>query len=94
MSMEIRPIRKHVLLLDDPDETVVDGVVVKTGMWRTNMDYLVIGVGTEEKAGFGQGDRVVLGDPNAGRRLKLDGIPMRLVRMAEVIGVLTDGEGD
>lgn len=86
--MELRPIRRHVLLLDDPAETTVGGVVVATGARRANMDYVVLRVGTEERAGFGQGDRVVLASPDAGRKLKLDGIPMRLVRTDEVIGVV------
>lgn len=86
--MELRPIKKHVLLLDDPDETIASGVVVRTSMHRTNMDYTVLRVGAEERCDFGQGDRVVLADPNAGRRLKIDGVPLRLVRVNEVIGVV------
>ena len=86
--MELRPIKRHVLLLDDPDETIANGVVVRTSMRRTNMDYMVLRVGTEEKCDFGQGDRVVLESPDAGRRLKIDGVPMRLVRVNEVIGVM------
>ena len=86
--MELRPIKRHVLLLDDPDETIANGVVVRTSMRRTNMDYMVLRVGTEEKCDFGQGDRVVLESPDAGRRLRIDGVPMRLVRVNEVIGVM------
>lgn len=86
--MELRPIKKHVLLLDDPDETNANGVVVRTPMHRTNMDYTVLRVGAKERCDFGQGDRVVLADPNAGRRLKIDGVPLRLVRVNEVIGVV------
>ena len=86
--MELRPIKRHVLLLDDPDETIANGVVVRTSMHRTNMDYMVLRVGAEERCDFGQGDRVVLADPNAGRRLKIDGVPLRLVRVNEVIGVM------
>lgn len=86
--MELRPIRRHVLLLDDPDEILVGGVVMKTAMRRANMDYFVLRVGAEERCGFGQGDRVVLASPDAGRRLKIDGVPMRLVRVSEVIGVV------
>ena len=86
--MELRPIKRHVLLLDDPDETNANGVVVRTSMHRTNMDYVVLRVGAEERCDFGQGDRVVLADPNAGRRLKIDGVPMRLARVNEVIGVI------
>lgn len=87
--MELRPIRRHVLLLDDdPFETVDGGIVVKTGVWRVNMDYYVLRVGTEENVDFGQGDRVILRTPDVGRKLRIDGTPMRLVRTDDVIGVL------
>lgn len=86
---QVRPIRRFVLLLDDTDETVQDGVIVRRGIsFGSNLDYTVLRVGTEEKCGFGQGDRVILCDPDAGRKLKLDGIPMRLVRVQDVIGVI------
>lgn len=87
---QLRPIRRHVLLLDDERETVNGGVVVRRGecSFGMNLDYTVLRVGTEEKCGFGQGDRVVLCDPDAGRKLKLDGIPMRLVRVQDVIGAV------
>lgn len=88
MDLPIRPIRRFVLLLDDPDETVVCGVVVKTGIWRTNMDYYVVRVGTEEKVDFGQGDRVILSSPNVGRKVRLCGCPFRLVRVEDVIAVV------
>ena len=89
MTLNIRPIRKHVLLLDDdPFETTEGGIVVKTGIWRTNMDYYVLRVGTEEHADFGQGDRVILRTPDVGRKLKVDGVPMRLVRKEDIIGVV------
>lgn len=67
-----------------------NGVVVKRGgmSFGMNLDYTVLRVGTGEKCGFGQGDRVVLCDPDAGRKLRLDGIPMRLVRVRDVIGVV------
>ena len=88
MELNVRPVRRFVILLDDPDETVVGGVVVKTDGRSPNMDYYVVRVGSEEKAPFGQGDRVVLSDPWAGRKVRLDGIPLRVVRVQDVIGVI------
>lgn len=88
MELNVRPVRRFVVLLDDPDETVVGGVVVRTGGRSQNLDYYVIRVGSEENASFGQGDRVVLADPWAGRKIKLDGIPLRVVRVQDVIGVI------
>lgn len=89
MDLKLRPIKRFVLLLDDdPVETVVGGIVVKTGIWRTNMDYAVLRIGTKEHVDFGQGDRVILRTPDVGRKLRLDGVPMRLVKVEDVIGVV------
>lgn len=88
MKLPVRPIRRFVLLLDDPEETVVNGVVVKTGIWRTNMDYFVVRVGTDEDVDFGSGDRVILSSPDVGRKIRLDGVPYRLVRTTDVLAVI------
>lgn len=90
METRLRPIKRFVLLLDDPVETVENGVVVRLpeSGWRTHMDYLVVAVGTEEHVDFGAGDRVVLRHPNAGRSLRWGGAPHRLVRVDDIIGVV------
>lgn len=88
-SPRLRPLDRFVLLADDPDETVENGVVVRLpeSGWRTHMDYAVVMVGVKEHADFGAGDRVVLRHPNAGRSLMWNGVPHRLVRMDDIIGV-------
>ena len=88
-SPRLRPRSRFVLLADDPDETVENGVVVRLpeSGWRTHMDYAVVMVGVKEHADFGAGDRVVLRHPNAGRSLMWNGVPHRLVRMDDIIGV-------
>lgn len=88
-SPRLRPLSRFVLLADDPDETVENGVVVRLpeSGWRTHMDYAVVMVGARERADFGAGDRVVLRHPNAGRSLVWNGVPHRLVRMDDIIGV-------
>ena len=88
-SPRLHPLSRFVLLADDPDETVENGVVVRLpeSGWRTHMDYAVVMVGVNERADFGAGDRVVLRHPNAGRSLMWDGVPHRLVRMDDIIGV-------
>lgn len=88
MKLNLKPIKRFVLLLDDEEETVVNGIVVKAGVWRTNMDYYVLRVGTEENCDFGQGDRVVLRTPDVGRKLRYGGVPMRLVKKEDIIGVV------
>lgn len=89
MELNVRPIKRFVLLLDDdPDETRDGCVVIKTGIWRTNMDYTVVRVGSSERCDFGQGDRVVLRTPDVGRKLRLEGVPMRLVKTEDIIGVV------
>lgn len=87
--MEIRPIKRFVLLLDDPADTVTDGgIIVHRDFGSDSLDYYVLSVGTNERCPFDTGDRVIVSDPNCGRRLKIDGVPMRLVRVNEVIGVV------
>ena len=88
-SPRLRPLSRFVLLADDPDETMENGVVVRLpeSGWRTHMDYAVVMVGVKEHADFGAGDRVVLRHPNAGRSLLWNGVLHRLVRMDDIIGV-------
>lgn len=82
----IKPLSNELLVLDDPDFTMENGIVVRTPVWRSNLDYWVVRGGTQD---IGKGDRVVLDDPMAGRRVKLDGINYRLVPVKSVIGVVT-----
>lgn len=84
----IKPIRRFVLLLDDQPEVNEGGVVVQKKFGCDHMDFLVVRVGTEEQAGFGQGDRVVVQDPNVGRRVRIDGVVYRLVRVSDVIATI------
>ena len=95
-QITVRPIRRFVLLLDDqPGEFVTpEGLVVSRGFDNVNLDYYVVSVGTDEDCGFGSGDRVVLGDPNAGRKVRLDGIVYRVVRTSDVVAVLDPGRSE
>lgn len=88
--MRVRPIRRFVLLVDDQQGWVdAGGVLVDSALGTDNLDYYVAAVGTEEKdPGFGVGDRVVLADPNAGRKVRLDGVVHRLVRTSDIIAVM------
>ena len=86
-----RPIRGFALLVDDPPETVENGVVVRLpeSGWRTHMDYAVASVDPEDSEGsFGAGDRVVIRHPNAGRMVAIDGTPYRLVPVGDVLAVV------
>ena len=65
------------------------GVLVDSTLGTDNLDYYVAAVGAEEKdPGFGVGDRVVLSDPNVGRKVRVDGVVHRLVRTTDIIGVV------
>ena len=86
--MFVRPIRRFVLLLDDQPETVEGGIIVRRKFGTYHHDFYVVRVGEKEQVDFGQGDRVLVEDPNAGRRVMLDGVAYRLVRVADIIAVL------
>ena len=95
MEATIRPIRRFVLLLDDQPERIEGGVIVRQEIWRrTHLDYTVVRVGEKENVDFGQGDRVVLADPNVGRPVMTDGTVFRLVRVSDIIAVMTQGEAE
>lgn len=84
--MTLKPInRRFVILADDPAEVVSDGIVVDNVGWRTNLDFVVV---RGEGDGYGQGDRVVLDDPMCGRRIMVDGVPLKVVNKDNIIGVV------
>ena len=85
MTPRLRPIRRHVLLLDDQGMQVENGVTVLRKWGTPYLDHLVVQVGTDEDLDVGPGDRVVLSDPNAGRRVMLDGTVYRLVRANDIV---------
>lgn len=82
----VRPIDGYAILLDDQPTEVTSGGVVVFTRGAVNMDYLVVRVASG--AGFGQGDRVVISDPNIGRKINVDGACCRLVRIDDIIGVV------
>jgi co-chaperonin GroES (HSP10) len=83
----LRPVAGFVLLVDDQPETTEGGIVVVDRVGTYHHDFYVAAVGAGGHD-FGVGDRVVVRDPNAGRRTMLDGIAYKLVREADVIGVV------
>lgn len=86
---ELRPIKRFVVLLDDQDRVTKDGgVYVDSGIWPVNMDFLVVAVGAEEHVDFGVGDRVVVSCPTVGRKVRLDGVVYRVVRVSDILAVL------
>lgn len=84
----VRPMRGSVLLLDDQPGVVADGEVAVVARGSVNMDYLAVRVDPADNPGFGQGDRVVISDPNLGERLAIDGSQYRLVRVSDVVAVV------
>lgn len=81
----LRPIRGHAILVDRQFEPV-GGIEVPETFWPDRLDFTVAAVGPD--AGFGVGDTVVLADPNAGRKVRIDGVPYRIVRESDIQGVL------
>lgn len=90
--MTLRPIKRFVLLLDDQPEYVEGGVVVRKEFGCDHMDFLVVAVGEMEDVDFGVGDRVVVRDPNVGRRVMLDGTVYRLVRVSDIMAMIESCE--
>lgn len=88
--MTVRPIKRFVLLYDDQPETVEGGIVVRRDFGCGHMDFVVVAVGEREAADFGPGDRVIVSDPNAGRRVMLDGTVFRLVRVTDVLATIEE----
>ena len=86
-EITVRPIRRFVLLVDDQPEYVDGGIVVRKDFGCDHMDF-VVAVGETETVDFGVGDRVVVRDPNVGRRVMLDGTVYRLVRVSDIIAVM------
>lgn len=86
----VRPIRRFVLLYDDQPEYSEGGIVVRKNLGCDHMDFIAVAVGDREDADFGPGDRVVVSDPNVGRRVMLDGVVYRLVRVSDVIARMED----
>lgn len=84
----VRPIRRFILLYDDQPEYSEGGIVVRKDVGCDHLDFLVVSIGERENVDFGSGDRVVVSDPNVGRRVMLDGVVYRLVRVADIIAVM------
>jgi len=87
-KVSVRPIRRFVLLLDDQPEMNEGGIIVQRQFGVSHHDFPVVRVGELENVDFGQGDIAVLKDPNVGRRIMLDGIVYRLVRVSDIIAVV------
>ncbi len=90
--MTLRPIKRFVLLLDDQPEYVEGGIVVRKEFGCDHMDFLIVAGGEREDVDFGVGDRVVVRDPNVGRRVMLDGTVYRLVRVSDIIAMIESCE--
>ena len=77
-------------MLDTQDTQTDGGVTVIRRRGSPYMDYLV--VASAENLDYGPGDRVVVKDPNIGKRVRIDGTVYRLVREADIIGKLQETE--
>lgn len=85
-SKFIKPAQANrVILFDDPDVTRENGVIVQQGAWRKNLDFIVAR-GTGD--GYAPGSRVIIDDPMAGRKLKLNGTCYRIVHKDSIIAVV------
>jgi len=89
-SRFLHPVKGQVLLVENSCERVEGGVVVIRDKASPYMDFTVARTSPSDDLGFGQGDRVVLDDPYAGRQVILDGAPYRLVPVEHIVAVMED----
>ena len=85
VTARFRPLCGHALLLDDQPEQTEGGVIVSRRVGCHHLDFLVVDV--NGPAGFGVGDRVVLSDPNIGKRVMVDGTVYRMVSVGDVLAL-------
>lgn len=79
----VQPLEGHAYLLDDPAVVDENGVVsMQVGLHARHMDYVVA---SGEGEGWGPGDRVLLDDPDAGRKLRVDGVDLRIVPVERIL---------
>ena len=88
--MTLRPIGDRLLLADDQLENREGGVIVRRRVGCPHLDFVVVAAGRGARL-VGTGDRVVLKDPNAGRRFMLDGVVYRQVRESDCVALCKQG---
>lgn len=76
------------LLYDDQPEYEEGGVAVRKGDGCDHLDFVAVSVGGP--ADFGPGDRVVLSGPDVGRRVMMDMVVYRLVKVGDVVGTVEE----
>lgn len=81
----IQPLSHEIIILDDPDYTVENGIVVPTPVRRNNLDFWIV---RGQGDGYGTGDKIVLDDPLVGRKIKIDNVGYRVVPKDHVVAVV------
>lgn len=81
----LQPLDGYVYLLDDVGGAVDGGIVELASLRAKHLDYVVV-AGADE--GYGPGDRVILDSADAGRRIRVDGIPCRVVEKGSIVARL------
>lgn len=81
----VKPIAGHVMLVDDQPVQTENGIIVSRSFGCSHLDFIVAGVNDDDNFEFGQGDRVVISDPNVGKRVMIDGVTYRMVSADSII---------
>lgn len=81
----IKPLDGFAYLVDDPPAVDENGVVTVAGLHARHMDY-VVAYGSGE--GWGPGDRVLVDHPDAGRKVRIDGVACRVVPVDRIVATL------
>lgn len=90
----LEPASDRVLVVDDPSETIIDGIEIPgIAKEKQMLTGTVIVVGPEAKAFTHPEDKVLYG-PYAGKNVVLSGVELRLLRQGQIEGYLRRVGGD
>jgi co-chaperonin GroES (HSP10) len=92
VAKTIIPLGKHVMVIDKPEETVIEGIELPSNVKQQDMTFgMVVSVGKEAPKEFKVRDIVVYG-PYAGKTVLIGGSEFRILKYDAIEGFV--GEDD
>lgn len=90
MASELVPLGDHVLVIDKPQETTIDGIELPGNTKQQDMVFgMVVAVGTNATANVNQRDIIVYG-PYAGKTIVIGGTEFRILKCGAIEGKLRE----